>query len=276
MTIKFGCHSSTWVLDYDKEMDYVHHIVDVVRDSGFQGIDVQVALLGKYKHHPERLKEMLKSKGVELAALTVPFTWANRTESAEEIKRADYYIDFLKHFPGAVMNVPSRVGPNRDNLLQRQKDIVNCANALGKRAYENGVVASFHPASPATSYFRTEDDYKVLFSQLDTRFIGYTPDAGHITAGGMNALDVVRQNLPIIKHVHFKDCSSDYVWRKMGTGAVDFPGIVQLLTDNGYDGWIMVEEETPETAQDPDRVIHAVHDYVETNLYPIVKMGRQP
>ncbi|UJL47416.1 sugar phosphate isomerase/epimerase [Virgibacillus sp. NKC19-16] len=270
MEIKFGCHGSTWELDYDKEVDYLDDIMDTVSNAGFNGIDVQVAMLGKYKEQPERLKEELDKRGIELAALTVPFSWENDEETKEEKDRADYYISYLRNFPKAVMNLPSRVGPNRDNLLKRQKQIINCANTVGKRASENGVVASFHPASPPTSYFRTKEDYKVLFKGLDTRFIGYTPDAGHIMAGGMNPVEIVRDNLSIIKHVHFKDCSKTFEWKKMGTGDIDFPTIVQNLKDYGYKGWIMVEEETEETAVNPDKVIYDINDYVVSNLKPIL------
>lgn len=271
MGIKFGCHGSTWELDYDKEIDYLDDIMDTVSKAGFKGIDVQVAMLGKYKNHPEKLKEELDKRGIELAALTVPFSWENDQETKEEKEHADYFINYLKHFPRAVMNVPSRVGPSRKNLLNRQKQIINCANALGKRAFEHGVVASFHPASPATSYFRTKEDYDVLFDLLDTRYVGYTPDAGHIKAGGMNPVEIVQDNLAIIKHVHFKDCSNAYEWKEMGTGDIDFPTIVQNLNDNGYTGWIMVEEETEDVATDPNKVIFDINDYVSSKLQPIVQ-----
>jgi inosose dehydratase len=271
MSIKFGCHGSTWVLDYDEKVDCLDHMLDVIKKSGFKGLDVQYALLGKYNNSPELLKEKLDSMGLELAAITLPFSWENDQESEEEKKRADYYIDYVKHFPNALLNLPARVGPNRDNLLKRQRDIISCVNALGKRAHENGVVASFHPHSPATSYFRNESDYKLLFEELDTRFVGYTPDVGHIVAGGMDAVEVVRQNLPIIKHVHFKDCSTTFGWKKMGYGDIDFPAIVQSLVDYGYKGWIMVEEETEETKENADQCIYDISDYVEKNLKPIVK-----
>jgi inosose dehydratase len=269
--IRFGCHGSTWELDYDKEMDYLDQIIEVVSKAGFKSIDVQVALLGRYKNDPERLLEKLHREGIELAALTLPFTWENETETEDEKKRADYYINYVKYFPYALLNVPSRNGPNRDDLLKRQKDIISCANALGKRAYENGVVTSFHPESPPTSYFRTAEDYKVLFEELDTRYMGYTPDAGHIEAGGMNAFEVIKNNLSIIKHVHFKDYSKKSGWKRMGTGEVDFQGIVQLLKDNHYTGWIMIEEETEEAAKDPDKVISDIGNYVIRELNPIVK-----
>ncbi|RKL66458.1 hypothetical protein CR203_14240 [Salipaludibacillus neizhouensis] len=271
MTMKFGCHGSTWELDYDKECDYLDKIMDTVKVAGFKGIDVQVALLGKYKNEPERLKEELAKREIELAALTVPFTWLREQESDEEKGHANYYINYLKHFPGSVMNVPARVGPNRDSLLRRQTEIISCVNDLGKRAYENGVTASFHPASPKTSYFRIKEDYDVLFEKLDTKYIGYTPDAGHIMAGGMDPIEIIKNNLSIIKHIHIKDCSNTFEWRKMGTGDIDFLAIMETLYNNHYSGWIMVEEETEEASQDPDNVILEVSKYINSHLLPITR-----
>lgn len=269
MSIKFGCHTSTWELDYDKETDYLDEVMDTVKNAGFKGVDVQVAMLGRYQNNPEKLKQALEERDIYLASLTVPFTWENDKETKEEKERADYYINYLTHFSGAVMNLPSRVGPNRDNLLERQKQIIACANAVGRRAYQKGVQASFHPASPETSYFRTKEDYEVLFDLLDTSYMSYTPDAGHIKAGGMRPEEVIKDNLAIIKHVHFKDCSNNNEWKEMGTGAIDFPFIVQTLKDSGYQGWIMIEEETEEAALNPDKVIKNVGKYVATNLKPI-------
>lgn len=271
MAISFGCHGSTWELDYDKECDYLDQIMDTVKKAGFKGIDVQVALLGKYKNQPVKLKEELAKRELELAALTVPFTWTGESESIEEKAHADYYINFLKHFPGAIMNVPARVGPNREHLLKRQKEIINCANALGKRAFESGVNASFHPASPKNSYFRIKEDYDVMFDLIDRRYLGYTPDAGHIKAGGMNPVDIVRDNLSIIKHVHIKDCSNTYEWRKMGTGDIDFIEMTEILYNANYTGWIMVEEETEEAATNPHKTILDIGKYVQAKLKPITK-----
>ncbi|MFS0822038.1 sugar phosphate isomerase/epimerase family protein [Bacillus sp. 1P02SD] len=271
MAIKFGCHGSTWELDYDKECDYLDQIMDTVKEAGFKGIDVQVALLGRYKNQPERLKEELVKRELELAALTVPFTWAGENETQEEKTHADYYINYLTHFPGAIMNVPARVGTNRDHLLKRQKEIMNCVNALGIRAHDNGVIASFHPASPKTSYFRTKEDYDVMFDLLDRRYLSYTPDAGHIKAGGMNPVEIIKDNLSIIKHVHIKDCSNTFEWKKMGTGDIDFPAITEILSNSNYKGWIMVEEETEEAATDPHNVILDVGNYVQTQLEPITR-----
>jgi inosose dehydratase len=271
MTIKFGCQGSTWVLDYDIEKDMLDQIMDDIDNGGFKGLDMQVALLGRYKDSPERLKEELDKRGLELAALTLPFHFEGGKESVEERELANYYINYLKKFPGAKMNVPSRVGPNRDNLLQRQKEIIQGANELGKRAHENGIITSLHPISYKTSYWRFKEDYEVLLDGLDTKYMGYTPDVGHIIFGGMAPVEIIKEYLPAIKHVHFKDATTSCEWMKMGEGDIDFKGCVQTLVDGGYDGWIMVEEETPEAQTNTRQVIAEIGEYVEKNLKPITE-----
>ncbi|MUV37063.1 Myo-inosose-2 dehydratase [Lentibacillus sp. JNUCC-1] len=266
MNIKFGCHGSTWELDYDKKTDYLPHIMDVVENAGFQGIDVQISLLGRFAESPESLKEELDKRGLQLAALTVPFSWLHNEETKEERELANYYMEYIKHFPGALLNVAPRTFKDRNNLINKQRNIISCANSLAKRAFEQGVLCSFHPSSPDGSAFRTEEDYKILFEGLDMKFIGYTPDAGHISMGGMDVLEIFKQYLPYIKHVHFKDASITGEWRKMGTGDIDFPEIVKMLRGSGYHGWIMVEEETEQSSSNPDEAIKDISDYVSMNL----------
>jgi len=263
----FGCHSSTWVLDYDKELDFVDHIIDTVSETKFKSIDVQVALLGKYTDNPKALEEKLLSKGVELAALTLPFDWFGKEETKEEKQRGDFYIEFVKHFPGAILNTPSRVGKDRENLYETQKNILNNANKFAERAYEEGVQVSFHPASPPTSFFRTQEDYDVMFNYLDSNYISYTPDAGHIAMGGMDPVKIVQDNIPLIKHVHFKDHSKINGWSELGTGDINFKRIIEILNENNYQGWIMIEEETEEAAKQPDVVVKKIDKYVHSELY---------
>ncbi|GAM16262.1 sugar phosphate isomerase/epimerase family protein [Mesobacillus selenatarsenatis] len=271
MGIKFGCQGSTWMLDYDIEADMLDKIMDDIKNGGFKGLDMQVTLLGRYREEPERLKGELEKRGLELAALTLPMAFEGGRESGEEREKADYYINFLKHFPGAIMNVPSRVGPNRDNLVQRQKEIIQGMNELGKRAYENGITTSMHPISYKTSYWRFEEDYKVLLEGLNPKYMGYTPDVGHITFGGMDAVEIFKEYLPLIKHVHFKDASNNCEWRKMGEGDIDFAGCVRVLKDGGYKGWIMVEEETPEAQLKTTETIAEIGKFVRKELYPILE-----
>lgn len=270
MGIKFGCHGYTWQLSYETQSDNLPHIMDVIADGGFRGLDTQVVMLGRFYNDPLYLKEEMQKRNLELAALTLSLKWLNNEETSEEHKTADYFIQYLKHFPNALLNVVQMPGSNRDELQLRQRNVLNCVNSIARRASEQGIVTAFHPNSPPGSLFRIEEDYKVLFDGLDLDVIGYTPDAGHIAAGGMNVPEIFETYRPFIKHVHFKDASAKHVWEAMGEGVIDFPRIVKHLKETEYNGWIMVEEESEKAVVDPDGAMMANSRYVKEQLIPLV------
>jgi inosose dehydratase len=75
---------------------------------------------------------------------------------------------------------------------------------------------------------------------------------------------------PLIKHIHFKDITGSGGWTAMGAGIIDFPGIVTMLRDTGYTGWIMIEEESPEAEVDPNTATTGNGEYLRRSLLPIV------
>jgi len=271
MSINFGCQGSTWVLDYDEKADKMDQVMNDIFNAGLTGVDVQINLLGKYEKSPQFLKEELDKRGLKLAALTIPHAFVDGHASDMERKLEDYYFDYLKHFPDAIMNVPSRSGKNRNKLLQRQKEIIRGANELGKRAYEEyGIITSLHPISYETSYWKFEEDYKVLFDGLEGGYMGYTPDAGHIAMGGMDPSKILKEAMPLVKHVHYKDVANNSEWKNMGEGDIDFSKCTQILKNSGYNGWIMLEDEIGEEHANVSQVITDLGTFVQENLQPLI------
>jgi inosose dehydratase len=56
----------------------------------------------------------------------------------------------------------------------------------------------------------------------------------------------------------------------MGAGIIDFPGIVRMLKDTGYSGWIMIEEESPDAEVDPDTAATKNGEYLQRSLLPLI------
>ncbi|MBW7455065.1 sugar phosphate isomerase/epimerase, partial [Paenibacillus sepulcri] len=192
-------------------------------------------------------------RGLKLAALTLALPWLHPEETEEEAAEAERLLDYLDHFPQAKLILVQLPGSDRSNLDERRHNALQCINAVAKRASGRGIICAFHPNSPPGSVFLTEADYAVMFAGLDTRYVGYCPDSGHIANGGMEVLDIFRAHASLIRHVHFKDISLGRQWRAMGEGVIDHPGITAFLRESGYDGWIMVEEESEQAEADPDR-----------------------
>ena len=252
-TIRFGCQTYTWQMSFDKYRGEIEHIIDTVEASGMEGIEPEVCMLGKFKEEPRKFRNCLESHRVELGALCLVCDWLHIKETPEEFAEANRVIEMLKnYFPASVLVLCQMPGENREDLAERQKSMLGCVNAVGARASDAGIRAAFHPNSPPGSIFRIEDDYDLLLDRLDSKVLGFAPDAGHIAKGGMDPVKIFRDSAAVIRHVHFKDMDLAGNWIEMGRGSIDFQGIYKVLQESSYRGWIMVEDESELAERDPD------------------------
>lgn len=269
--IRIGCQTYTWQMSGEKYRGQMWHILDVVSRAGFKGLEPEVFMLGAYEQDPSLLANELEKHNIALAALCLVLDWLNPRETEEEKVKAEQPMDYLKHFPDAMLVLCQMPGRDRSNLHERQKNAIACINAVARRAMERGITSAFHPNSPPGSVFRTEEDYEILLDGLDADAVGFAPDAGHIANGGMDVVEVFKTYRPLIKHVHFKDISQTGEWTAMGAGVIDFPRLVSMLNETGFDGWIMVEEESAKGQLDPDSVTLANGKYVQDKLLPLIQ-----
>ena len=264
--IKYGSQTYPWQMNLPKFGGKMPHMVQVLKQAGFTGVEAETCMLGDYFKDPGALKELLDREGITLAAVVLHEDWLLGEETAAEKESADYTISFLKHFPTAKLMLGHvAADPVREHhLYEKQKNQLSCLAAIAQRAAEEGIVSVFHPNSGENSIFRYESDYHIMFDTLYTKGIGYCPDVGHMANGGIDPLKVIREHRDIVQHVHFKDMTADHVWATMGTGIIDFKSIVDFLKETDYRGWIMTEDESPDAVADSDGVVLADGAYMES------------
>ena len=248
----------------------IDHIAGIAAEAGFPGLEIDTFMLGKEFGVNHRLSSTLGAHHLELAALAHAAEWRHDHETEDERAEADDIIELLRAFPEARLVLVQLPGTDRTNLRVRQQAAIACMNAVGRRALEAGLRPTVHPNSPPGSLFRTADDYEVLLEGIDSN-IGFTPDAGHIAAGGMNAVELVRYYRDRIDHVHFKDIHPGGAWAATGSGLLDFPAIVSFLVKTGYNGWIVLEDESEDARQNPDAATHHNGEYVLEVLQPLCR-----
>ena len=234
--IKFGSEVYTWFMQdtgkgYDNKLD---HMVKIISQAGFTGIEPMVleiseSALGCSKYwmgdfiDPIKFKDVLEEHNVELAGLALICGWDNEEETPEERAAADFTIDFLKHFPGAMLGTVT-LPSGRHELQKRRLNVARNINRVSQRGVDAGLVCSYHPNSPPASLVRTQYDYDVVLSSLDPSVTGWTPDVGHIIRGGMDVIETMNKWQHLVNHIHFKDYSGNgpEPWAQMGTGKLDF------------------------------------------------------
>ncbi len=245
----------------DRYRGRLAHMVEVAAEAGFAGFEPETVMLPA-DWSAASLDTVLGSNGLDLAALCLVDAWQSSSESEAEKAHADRVIDAVRRTPGAIINLVHAPGADRSDLRARQTNALACMRDIAIRAASVGVVCSFHPNSPPGSVFRLPDDYDVMLNELDP-LIGYTPDTGHLVAGGMDPLAIIRRHRDRVKYVHIKDASAGGGWAPTGDGVVDIPGIANYLAETGYDGWLTFEDESPLAERDPDGAVARAGEYIQ-------------
>lgn len=265
LNLKFGCQTYPWKMG-KKYFGEAPHMLEVASKAGFQSFEAEIDMLGEYFQKPEELKKLFEKYHMSFAALVLHQDWEGETQTLEEKALSDQAIAFVQNFPFTKImlshhagNVPRGEG---EVLERRRRNLIGCMADVAAKAAEAGIVCCFHPNSAKNSLFRTAEDYERMFALLTPTAIGWAPDVGHIENGGMHALDVMKEHRNLIRHVHFKDRIAQNEWAVMGEGTIDYPMILQYLHDTGYQGWIMVEDESPRAAEDSDGVVMADGAYM--------------
>lgn len=272
--VKIGIAPIAWTND---------DLPDLGRENTFEQCISEMALAGytgteignKYPKDPAVLKKFLTLRGLSVASAW--FSAFLTTKPFEETeKRFLVHRDFL-YALGAKVIVVSEQGNSvqgRQNVpIFGHKHIMddnewnllcNGLNRLGKLAAEKGMKIVYHHHMGTVVQTFAEIDR--LMENTDPSLVWLLFDSGHLVFSGEDALAVLRKHIKRIKHVHLKDIRSDIlkevhaknmsfldavragVFTVPGNGSIDFKSIFDILAENGYEGWLLVEAE-----QDPSK-----------------------
>ena len=270
--IKIGCETYTWQMPGESYKGKLDHIMGVASQAGFDGIEPETSFFGELKD-PIKMKETLDRFGLELAVLCHVEDWRNPVETDEEKARAGQWMDFLSHFPETIYLLVQMPGNDRNDLEERQQNLLRCVNNVAERASSRGITCSYHPNSPEGSIYRTEEDYKILLNGLNHSHIGYCPDVGHIAKVDMDPLSIIRQYRELVNLVHYKDMFADGRWAQTGEGIINFNEITNFLVETDYQGWIIMEDECDEAITNPDGVTLKDGNYINDRIKPLVQQN---
>jgi inosose dehydratase len=143
------------------------------------------------------------------------------------------------------------VGPNgvqrsSYDFKAHKDDIVATLNELGKAVMDIGLTPVLHQHT-GTCVESREETYAVL-QAMDTRVMKFGPDIGQLEKGGSDPVQVVKDFLPIVQHMHLKDYvgGKDYLgYCPLGEGKVDIPAILAMMDGRKTAGRVMVELDSP-------------------------------
>ena len=138
-------------------------------------------------------------------------------------------------------------GPNGVNrasfvFADHKADILTSLNEGAKAIADLGLTAVLHQHTGTC--IETRDETYAVMEAVDTRYLKFGPDIGQLQKGGSDPVQVVKDFLPAIHHVHLKDWVGGEAYAgycPLGQGKVDLAAILTLLEGRAMNGMIMVE-----------------------------------
>ncbi len=269
--VKLGIAPIAWTNDDMPDLGAENTFEQCISEmalAGFTGCEVG----NKYPKDTAVLKKALDLRGMQICNAwfsTFLTTKPYEETEAEFIK----HITFLKEMGAKVVGI-SEQGHSiqgTDLSIFDDKYVMNdeewdmlCTgvNKLGKVAMDMGITLTFHHHMGTVVQTAAEIDR--LMENTDPEYFNLLFDSGHLAYCGEDYMYILKKYINRIKHVHLKDIRPDVIaevkanglsflqgvrkgtFTVPGDGVIDFAPIFDVLAENNYEGYVLVEAE-----QDP-------------------------
>jgi D-psicose/D-tagatose/L-ribulose 3-epimerase len=142
------------------------------------------------------------------------------------------------HQMGGPLYAPIGCLPGRRRTQDEWSWAVECIQALGDVLDRNEMALSIEPVNRSETFFlNTVAEANAFCIAVAHPRVGVLIDTFHANIEEKNIAAAVRSTGQRLTHLH----ASENDRGLLGSGHVDFPGIVATLNEIGYDGYLMIE-----------------------------------
>ncbi len=264
MTIHFATAPVSWGIM--EETDSTHwptwaQVLDEIAALGFNG--TELGPYGFYPTDPAQLRDELDKRDLTLTSAFVPVGLFDAARQAADIALARNVAGLLKalNCPYIVLADAMRPAGAPDPTPEDWQQAAQLMERLAREFRdEMGLDTVFH--LEAGSRLETPADMDMLAGLTDPALIGICLDTGHHAYSGGDPRAAIAKYGKRIRYFHLKDLNEEIARRvktegmdfytavmqgifpPIGTGSVDIGGVIEDIKTLGYDGWIVVEQDT--------------------------------
>jgi inosose dehydratase len=225
---------------------YVEAAIRDMAGLGFYGIELFGNQLEAMEVHGGA-GALLEKYKLPLISAYCGTNLSDPAERKASIAKTLEWAGLVKKFKGKVIVVgPNGVQRKTYDFKAHKDDIVTTLNELGKAVTDMGLTPVLHQHT-GTCVESRDETYAVMES-VDTKVMKFGPDIGQLQKGGSDPVQVVKDFLPLVQHMHLKDYSGgqEYLgYCPLGQGKVDIPAILSMMEGRQTSGLVMVELDSP-------------------------------
>lgn len=146
------------------------------------------------------------------------------------------------------------------------RHVADHAAEVQARAHARGLAFALHPH--VGTVIETEDQVARALAETDGT-VGWCLDTGHLLIGGTDPARFAREHGDRVTHVHLKDVDGALagevragrltllqatqrgLFAPLGRGSAPVGAVLEALDVHGYDGWLVLEQDTAIAADEP-------------------------
>ena len=275
MTIRLGINPLTWTNDDLPSLGGdtpLETCLTEGREAGFSGFE----LGQKFPRTPDALSKVLEDHDLSLISGWYSSRLLERTPE-EEIEAVQDHLNLLKQCGASVMvfcevsrcihgdqSLPVSQRPTLDE--GEWSRLTEGLNVVGDYLRKQGVHMAYHHHL-GTVVESQADIERMMNGTQDS--VGLLLDFGHLVGADGDPLAIAKRYSSRIKHVHCKDMRFpvlnelrnrdksfldgvlDGLFTVPGDGNIDFLPALKHLSEQGYQGWLVVEAEQDPKVADP-------------------------
>ncbi|MHB8061114.1 MAG: sugar phosphate isomerase/epimerase family protein [Ruminiclostridium sp.] len=250
--MKIGYTIWTWGLE--SENNFISALKEL-KELGYSYFENFIGMADLYYDKTDEFNKIVKDNGFEFIAI---YNYI-RDMADDNLAKAEKYLDFCKKTGAKIMNIqaPPRNGkPSKADLDQ----LCDILSKIGRLAKDYGVTLCLHPHFETT--VEQEDEIDYVADRTDPQYLSFCFDTAHTVLGGMDISKLFKKYKGRIDYIHIKDqdpavdvAAYRKEWKEnfdsmqrfseLGSKGIDFPAVVKTLKDIGYDGFLVVELDTP-------------------------------
>ena len=257
------------------------------KSAGYRGIE----LGGKFPRNPGTIKYLLNKfnlklpggwYGAHLNERSVEEEWQAMKNQIELHQLINSSVFIFADVSGSIQGEPKIPLSKRPKLKENEwSNYCNKISEIAKRLSDIGLPISYHQHM-GTIIQSEQDIYRLLDNTNDKTSLLF--DTGHILFAKGNYESILKKYISRVNHIHCKDIrkkilnkslSNDLSFRDSflegvftvpGDGCINYKPLFEILYDNKYSKWLIVEAEQDPKKANPLKYAKIGYKYLNKKL----------
>ena len=191
----------------------------------------------------KELQPLIEKYGVPVRSGYITVDLIDPAKRKDEIERVIRLSKVVRKYKGTfIVLAPNGVKRETYSFQEYRAGIVSALNEYARAVTDLGLGTGLHQHTGTA--IESRDEVYAVMEAVDTKHLKFAPDVGQLQKGGADAAKVVKDFVPILKHMHLKDYKG---WEHysgycpLGMGKVDLVAVLDMVEAGGQNPNIMVE-----------------------------------